>query len=106
MYGDSNYPYAVISYLGEWLEATIEPGALLTDAVRTVAAAFRVPYAAIAAGVDREVIAAWGTPTGAPARRNRREAAAAAGASRPWVFGFLFRKICYYNTCINSREGC
>ncbi len=46
-YGERDDPYAVISRLGQRLEATLAPDAVLPTIVETVAQALRVPYAAI-----------------------------------------------------------
>ena len=48
MYGERDDPYAVVSRLGQRLEATLEPGAVLPTIVETVAQALKLPYAAIA----------------------------------------------------------
>ncbi len=47
MYGDRDEPYAVISRLGQQLERTLAPDALLPTIVRTVKEALRLPHAAI-----------------------------------------------------------
>lgn len=47
MYGERDDPYAVISRLGERLEATLAPEAALQTIVDTVAQALKLPYAAI-----------------------------------------------------------
>ena len=48
MYGERDDPYAVISRLGQRLEATPEPRAMLPAIVETLAQALKLPYAAIA----------------------------------------------------------
>lgn len=48
MYGERDDPYAVLSRLGQRMEATLVPGGVLPSIVETVAAALKVPYAAIA----------------------------------------------------------
>lgn len=48
MYGERDEPYKVISRLGERLEATLAPDAVLPSIVATVREALRLPYAAIA----------------------------------------------------------
>jgi signal transduction histidine kinase len=48
MYGERDDPYDVISRLGQRLEATLSPGAVLPAIVESVAQALRLPYAAIA----------------------------------------------------------
>jgi signal transduction histidine kinase len=47
MYGERDDPYAVISRLGQRLEATITSDAVLPMFVETVAQALKIPYAAI-----------------------------------------------------------
>jgi signal transduction histidine kinase len=47
MYGERDDPYRIISRLGERLEATVVPDALLPTIVETVALALKLPYAAI-----------------------------------------------------------
>ncbi|MGH3086000.1 MAG: sensor histidine kinase [Rubrobacteraceae bacterium] len=47
MYGERDEPYAVISRLGQRLEAALEPRAVLPTVVSTVREALRLPYAAI-----------------------------------------------------------
>ncbi len=48
MYGERDEPYAVISRLGQRLEATLDPDAVLPTVVETVRHALRLPYAAVA----------------------------------------------------------
>lgn len=48
MYGERDEPYAVLSRLGQRLEETLAPEAVLPTIVETVAQALKVPYAAIA----------------------------------------------------------
>jgi signal transduction histidine kinase len=48
MYGERDDPYAVISRLGQRLEATLAPNAVLPTIVGTVKEALKLPYAAIA----------------------------------------------------------
>ncbi len=50
MYGERDEPYAVISRLGQRLEATLAPEAVLPAVVQTVKEALKLPYAAIALG--------------------------------------------------------
>jgi signal transduction histidine kinase len=66
MYGGRDEPYRVLSHLGQRLEATLEPKAVLPTIVDTVGGALKLPYAAIAMKrVDGfEVAAAHGSPTG------------------------------------------
>jgi signal transduction histidine kinase len=47
MYGERDDPYRIISNLGEHLEATLVPDAILPEIVETVALALRLPYVAI-----------------------------------------------------------
>jgi signal transduction histidine kinase len=47
MYGERDDPVAVLSKLGERLEATIAPGAVLPGIVETVAQTLKLPYVAI-----------------------------------------------------------
>lgn len=47
MYGERDEPYAVISRLGQRLEAALTPEAVLPTIVETVAQALRLPYTAI-----------------------------------------------------------
>jgi signal transduction histidine kinase len=47
VYGERNNPYRVLSHLGQRLEATLAPEAILPTIVETVAQAMRLPYAAI-----------------------------------------------------------
>jgi signal transduction histidine kinase len=64
MYGERDDPYAVLSRLGERLEATLAPEAMLPTIVETVAQALKLPYAAIALG-QRETlmtVASYGLP--------------------------------------------
>jgi signal transduction histidine kinase len=48
LYGERDDPYGVISRLGQRLEATLAPEAVLPAIVETVAQALRLPYVAIA----------------------------------------------------------
>ena len=68
MYGMRDEPYAVLSRLGQRLEGTLAPGAVLPAIVETVAGALKAPHAAISLKLeDRfETAAEHGTPTGAP----------------------------------------
>jgi signal transduction histidine kinase len=63
LYGLRDEPYRVLSDLGQRLEATIAPHAVLHTIVDTVATALKSPYVAIAVqrGDDVEVAAATGT---------------------------------------------
>jgi hypothetical protein len=69
MYGERDDPYAVLSRLGQRLDATLEPGAVLSAVVQTVAQALKLPYAAIALREhDDGVAAAYGSPVDSPIR--------------------------------------
>ncbi|MFL5803633.1 MAG: GAF domain-containing sensor histidine kinase, partial [Roseiflexaceae bacterium] len=48
MYGERDDPYAVVTRLGQRLEATLAPDAVLPTIVETVAQALKLPYLAIA----------------------------------------------------------
>ncbi|HET7478588.1 MAG TPA: ATP-binding protein [Rubrobacteraceae bacterium] len=65
MYGERDDPYAVLSRLGRRLDAALEPGMVLPTIVETVAAALRLPYAAIELKSQDgfELAAAHGDPT-------------------------------------------
>ena len=52
MYGERDEPYAVLSRLGQRLEATLTPDAMLPAVARTVAEALKLPYVAIEMGQD------------------------------------------------------
>jgi len=52
MYGDRDDPVAVLSKLGERLEATIAPGAVLPGIVETVAQTLKLPYVALETQTD------------------------------------------------------
>jgi signal transduction histidine kinase len=73
MYGERDDPYAVLSRLGQRLEATLEPGAVLPAVVETIAGALRLPYAAIELKENGErdgftVVASHGSPEGSLVR--------------------------------------
>ena len=70
MYGERDEPYAVVSRLGERLESTLAPDAVLPAIATTVREALKLPYAAIALPRDGdfEVAAASGQPTADPLR--------------------------------------
>jgi signal transduction histidine kinase len=55
MYGERDDPYAVLSRLGQRLEATIAPEAALKTIVETIAQALKVPYVAIDLSQDGKV---------------------------------------------------
>jgi signal transduction histidine kinase len=48
LYGERDEPYAVVARLGRRLESSLAPDAVLPTIVETVAAALKLPYAAIA----------------------------------------------------------
>lgn len=52
MYGERDEPYVVLAKLGQRLEATLEPDAVLPAIVETVAQALKLPYAAIELGAE------------------------------------------------------
>ena len=68
MYGQRRDPYAALAGLGERLEATLAPEAVLPAVVETVALAMKVPYAAITLKREDgpETVAAHGSPVGDP----------------------------------------
>ncbi len=62
MYGERDAPYTVISRLGQRLEATLAPEAVLPTIVETVAQALKLPYAAISLQQEGEfaIVASYG----------------------------------------------
>ena len=64
MYGERDDPYAVISRLGQRLESTLAPEAVLPTIVETVREALRVPYVAISLKGDLAPAASAGEPSG------------------------------------------
>jgi signal transduction histidine kinase len=64
MYGERDEPYAVLSRLGQRLEATVAPEAALASIVETIAQALKLPYAEIGVQQDGAFVtaAAFGTP--------------------------------------------
>ena len=66
LYGQRDEPYRVISRLGQRLEATLAPDAVLSIIVETVAQTLKLPYAAIALKQDEEfaTAASYGTEPG------------------------------------------
>ncbi len=70
MYGDRDDPHRVISRLGQRLEATLAPDAVLPTIVETVAQALKLPYAAITLQQREEytVVASYGSLQGEPVR--------------------------------------
>lgn len=65
LYGQRDDPYAVVSRLGQRLQATVAPEAALAVVVETIAAALRLPFAAIELTAEGRVIASArvGQPT-------------------------------------------
>ena len=70
MYGERYDPYAVLSSLGQRLESSLAPDAVLPAAVRTVAETLKLPYVAVETGKDGalETVAATGEPARNPLR--------------------------------------
>ena len=68
MYGERDDPYAVLSRLGQRLEATLSPGAMLPAVVDTVAETLKLPHAALEIERDGlpEVVASTGEPVKVP----------------------------------------
>ena len=70
MYGDRDEPYAVLARLGQHLESTLAPDAVLPTVATTVKEALKLPYAAIE--LERngtfETVAATGEPVENPLR--------------------------------------
>jgi signal transduction histidine kinase len=68
MYGERDDPYAVLSRLGQRLEATLAPDAALRTIVETVAQALKLPYVAITLKQADEFVTAaeYGTSRGEP----------------------------------------
>jgi signal transduction histidine kinase len=64
VYGQRNEPYAVIARLGQQLEQSLAPDAVLPLVVQTVATSLKLPYAAIALryAEGETVAAAYGQP--------------------------------------------
>ncbi|MCI0396200.1 MAG: sensor histidine kinase, partial [Chloroflexi bacterium] len=68
LYGERDDPYGVLSRLGQRLETTLAPEAVLPAMVETIAQALKLPYAAVAlkqqhSGADNFAIAAaYGSP--------------------------------------------
>jgi signal transduction histidine kinase len=72
MYGERDDPYAVLSRLGQRLEATLAPEAVLPTLAETIAQTLKLPYVAIAlqhaSGNELEIAAAYGLPTSSAVR--------------------------------------
>ncbi len=68
MYGERDDPYAVLSRLGQRLQATIASEAVLPTIVETVAQTLKLPYAGIELkqGDEFKTVAAYGLATGEP----------------------------------------
>jgi signal transduction histidine kinase len=64
LYGRRAEPYAALAQLGERLEATLAPDAVLPAIVSTVREALRLPYAAIELADNGDVVAAGEATTG------------------------------------------
>ncbi len=62
LYGERDEPYQVISRLGQRMEATLAPDAVLPAIVETVAQALKLPYAAVTLKQDQEfpIVASYG----------------------------------------------
>jgi signal transduction histidine kinase len=72
LYGQRDEPYLVISRLGQRLEATLAPDAVLSIIVETVAQALKLPYAAITLKQDEEfaIAASYFAKTGGASARD------------------------------------
>ncbi len=71
LYGERDDPYAALSRLGQRLEATLTPDAVLSTAVKAVAEVLKLPYTAIEferGGFVYETVAATGEPAKDPLR--------------------------------------
>src|SRR5204862_3184685 len=68
LYGERDDPYAVLSRLGQRLEATLAPHTVLPTIVDTVKEALKLPYAAIMLqqGQEFTTVAESGRPLGEP----------------------------------------
>lgn len=64
MYGERDDPYGVIERLGQRLETTLAPDAVLPAIAETIAQTLKLPYASISLrqGDDFVTVADWGTP--------------------------------------------
>ncbi len=64
MYGERDDPYSVVSRLGQRLEGTLEPQAVLPSVVQTVREGLKLPYVAVALQRDGEyrIAAVSGSP--------------------------------------------
>ncbi len=68
MYGERDDPYAVVSRLGQRLEATLAPDAVLPTIVENVREALKLPYVAITLQGDDRPVASAGKPVDKPLR--------------------------------------
>jgi signal transduction histidine kinase len=70
MFGDRDDPYALLSRLGQRLEATLASDAALPTIVQTIKDALKLPYVAIALKADQtfSVVASAGEPRSNPVR--------------------------------------
>jgi signal transduction histidine kinase len=68
LYGERDDPYLLLSRLGQRLEETLTPDAVLPTLVEMVARALKLPFVAIALPSDRgmAVVASHGTPVPSP----------------------------------------
>ena len=68
MYGERDEPYAVLARLGQRLDATLAPDAVLPTIAETVTQALKLPYAAITLDYDGMCVTATavGTPVADP----------------------------------------
>jgi len=68
LYGERQDPYRVLAGLGQRLEATVAPQAVLPGVVEAIAQALRLPYVAIELGRGNELepVAVWGPAVGEP----------------------------------------
>ncbi|WP_083815007.1 GAF domain-containing sensor histidine kinase [Ktedonobacter racemifer] len=66
LFGQRDEPYSVISQLGQRLEVTLAPDAVLAVIVETIAQALKLPYAAVALKQDEEfpIAASYVSPKG------------------------------------------
>ena len=81
MYGERDDPYAVISRLGERLEATIAPDAVLPTIVQTIRDALKLSYVAISLTTDDRQPTTGGEAVGDVRRSVVAEAGTLAGTS-------------------------
>ena len=70
MYGERDDPYAVLSRLGQRLEATLAPEAVLPTLVETIAQSLKLPYAGITLNQEGEfrIATEFGRSQGEPIR--------------------------------------